>query len=92
MSLPGLGWWEAAQGARPETEDHPMTKRIPIKTPLRTRAKKKNATTSAGNPDTTPRPGGKLGLILSRLRTRGFAIRLEAKEGRKVYRLPQAGG
>ncbi len=27
---------------------------------------------------------------LSRLRTRGFAIRLEAKEGRKAYRLAQA--
>ena len=26
---------------------------------------------------------------LSRLRTRGFAIRLEAKEGRKAYRLAQ---
>ena len=26
---------------------------------------------------------------LSRLRTRGFAIRLEAKEGRKIYRLAQ---
>ena len=28
---------------------------------------------------------------LSRLRTRGFAIRLEAKEGRKAYRLAPAG-
>ncbi len=27
---------------------------------------------------------------LSRLRTRGFAIRLEAKQGRKAYRLAQA--
>ena len=26
---------------------------------------------------------------MSRLRTRGFAIRLEAKEGRKAYRLEQ---
>ena len=26
---------------------------------------------------------------MSRLRTRGFAIRLEAKEGRKAYRLAQ---
>ena len=29
---------------------------------------------------------------LSRLRTRGFAIRLEAKAGRKAYRLAQAEG
>ncbi|MDK1020501.1 MAG: DUF3489 domain-containing protein [Candidatus Hydrogenedentes bacterium] len=29
---------------------------------------------------------------LSRLRTHGFAIRLEAKEGRKAYRLAQAEG
>ncbi len=95
-----------------------MTKRTPYKTRPRTRAKKKSATTSARKPDTTMRPGGKLGLILdrledktgasvgelveatgwqkhsvhgalSRLRTRGFAIRLEAKEGRKAYRLAQ---
>jgi hypothetical protein len=98
-----------------------MTKRIPNKTPPRTGAKKKSATTSAGKPDTTPRPGGKLGLILdrlvdktgatldelvdatgwqkhsvhgalSRLRARGFAIRLEATEDRKAYRLAQVGG
>ncbi len=93
-----------------------MTKRTPKKTRPRTRAKKKSATTSARKPDTTMRPGGKLGLILdrlenkkgatlaelvdatgwqkhsvhgalSRLRTRGFAIDLEAKAGRKAYRL-----
>ncbi len=95
-----------------------MTKRTPNKTRPRAPAKKKRATTSARTPDSTMRPGGKLGLVLdrledktgatldelvdatgwqkhsvhgalSRLRTRGFAIRLEAKEGRKAYRLAQ---
>ena len=96
-----------------------MTKRTPYKTRPRTRAKKKSATTSARKPDTTMRPGGKLGLILdrlertagatldepvdatgwqkhsvhgalSRLRSGGFAVRLEAKEGRKAYRVAPA--
>ncbi len=95
-----------------------MTKRTPNKTRPRTRAKKKSAAASARKPDSTMRPGGKLGLILdrlertagatidelvdatgwqkhsvhgalSRLRSGGFAIRLEAKEGRKAYRLAQ---
>ena len=93
-----------------------MTKRTPNKTRSRTPARKKRATTSARTPDSTMRPGGKLGLILdrlqnkkgatlaelvdatgwqkhsvhgalSRLRTRGFAMDLEAKQGRKAYRL-----
>ena len=93
-----------------------MTKRTSNVTKPRTRAKKKSPATSARKPDTTIRPGGKLGLILdrlgrktgatidelvdatgwqkhsvhgalSRLRTRGFAIRLEAKGRRKAYRL-----
>ncbi len=93
-----------------------MTKRTPNKTRPRAPARKKRATTSARTPDSTMRPGGKLGLILdrlddktgatlaelvdatgwqkhsvhgalSRLRTRGFAMDLEAKQGRKAYRL-----
>ena len=95
-----------------------MTKRTLNKTRPRTRAKKKSPATSARKPDSTMRPGGKLGLILdrlgrktgatidelvdatgwqkhsvhgalSRLRSGGFAIRLEAKEGRKAYRRAQ---
>ncbi len=116
MFLPGLGWWEAAQGARPETEDHPMTKRTPNKTRPRTPAKKKSPANSARKSDTPERPGGKLGLILdrlertagatidelvdatgwqkhsvhgalSRLRSGGFAVRLESTLGRKASRL-----
>ena len=96
-----------------------MTKRTSNVTKLRTRAKKKSPVTSAPNPATVNRPGGKLGLILdrledktgatlaelvdatgwqkhsvhgalSRLRTRGFAVRLEAGDDRKAYRLAQA--
>ncbi len=96
-----------------------MTKRTPNKTRPRAPARKKRATTSARTPDSTMRPGGKLGLILdrlenktgatlaelvdatgwqkhsvhgalSRLRTRGFAIDLEAKASRKAYRLARA--
>ena len=43
-----------------------MTKRTPNKTRPRTRPKKSLAT-SARKPDSTMRPGGKLGLILDRL-------------------------
>ena len=96
-----------------------MTKRTSNKTRSRAPAKKKRATTSARTPDSTMRPGGKLGLILgrlenkkgatlaeltdatgwqkhsvhgalSRLRTRGLAIDLEAKQGRKAYRLARS--
>ncbi len=106
------------QGARPETEDHPITKRTPNKTRPRIRTKKSPAT-SARISDTAKRPGGKLGLILdrlertagatiddfvdatgwqkhsvhgalSRLRSGGYAISLEAKEGRTAYRLAPA--
>ena len=92
-----------------------MTNPIPKYTKSPASSKKKNAR----QPAVIERPGGKLGLILSRLedktgasvgelveatgwqkhsvhgalsrlRTRGFAIRLEAKEGRKTYRLVQA--
>jgi hypothetical protein len=95
-----------------------MTKRTPIKTRPRNRAKK-SAATSARKPDSTTRPGGKLGLILdrledetgvtldelvdmtgwqkhsvhgalSRLRSGGFAVRLESTVGRKAYRLAPA--
>ena len=95
-----------------------MTKRASNASKPRTREKKIPAT-SAQNPDTVNRPGGKLGLILdrledktgatlaelvdatgwqkhsvhgalSRLRTSGFTIDLEAREGRKVYRLAKA--
>ena len=95
-----------------------MTKRTPNKTRPRTRAKNKSPATSTRKPDSTMRPGGKLGLILdrlertagatldelvdatgwqkhsvhgalSRLRSGGFAVRLEVKEGRKAYRLAQ---
>ena len=75
ISLPGLGWWEAAQGARPETEDHPMTKRAPNKTRPCARAKKKSAAPSAQTSDAARRPSGKLGLIVDRLeRTAGATI------------------
>ncbi len=96
-----------------------MTKRTPNKMQPRTRAKKKSPATSAQNPDSVNRPGGKLGLILdrlerktgamvdelvdatgwqkhsvhgalSRLRSGGFAIRLESTVGRKAYRLAPA--
>ena len=97
-----------------------MTKRTPNKTRPRTRAKKKSPAASARKPDSTMRPGGKLGLILdrlgrktgatigelvdatgwqkhsvhgalSRLRSGGFAVRLESTMGRKAYRLAPAG-
>ena len=96
-----------------------MTRRTPNKTCSRTRAKKKSPATSARKPDSTMRPGGKLGLILdrlgrktgatigelvdatgwqnhsvhgalSRLRSGGFAVRLESMAGRKAYRLAPA--
>ena len=96
-----------------------MTKRTPNKTQRRTCAKKKSTPASAQKPDTTKRPGGKLGLILdrlgrktgatidelvdatgwqkhsvhgalSRLRSAGFAVRLETTVGRKAYRLAPA--
>ncbi len=96
-----------------------MTKRSPKKAQPRNRAKKNSPARSARKPDSTMRPGGKLGLILdrlgrkagatidelvdttgwqkhsvhgalSRLRSGGFAIRLEATKGRKAYRLAPA--
>ena len=96
-----------------------MTKRTPNKTRPRTRAKKKSPATGTRKPDSTMRPGGKLGLILdrlerktgatlgelvdatgwqkhsvhgalSRLRSGGFAVRLESTAGRKAYRLAPA--
>ena len=63
ISLPGLGWWEAAQGARPETEDHPMTKRAPNKTRPRARAKNEERSTQRSDigcgetPERQARPG-----------------------------------
>ena len=52
-----------------------MTKQTPNKTRPRTRAKKKSPAPSAQKSDTSKRPGGKLGLILDRLRrTAGATI------------------
>ena len=60
-----------------------MTKQPSNNTQSRTRAKKKSPATSAQNPDTVNRPGGKLGLILDRL---------ERKTGAMVDELVDATG
>ncbi|MEM7222741.1 MAG: DUF3489 domain-containing protein [Pseudomonadota bacterium] len=93
-----------------------MTKRTPNKPQPRTRSTKMSRSTSAPSSHWAKRPGGKLGLILSRLerkagttidelvevtgwqrhsvhgalsrlRSGGFAIRLDSAAGRKAYRL-----
>ncbi len=51
-----------------------MTKRASNATKPRTRAKKKSPATSAQKPDTVNRPGGKLGLILDRLKRKTGAM------------------